>query len=78
MRNINSRFIQVDEMHGYVQEVRQKNLDPAHHDERTQGEQYVFIAIDAETKLIPSFVVEKRNAANGCWLNFAASISRFA
>ena len=28
------------------------------------GEQYVFIAIDSETKLIPSFVVGKRNAEN--------------
>jgi len=32
------------------------------------GEQYVFIAIDAETKLIPSFIVGKRNAANAYWL----------
>ena len=63
MRNISARFIQVDEMHGYVQ-VRQKNLDPARHNEITMGEQYVFIAIDSETKLIPSFVVGKRNAEN--------------
>jgi len=63
MRNIRSRFIQVDEMHGYVQ-VRQKNLNPTRHDEITMGEQYVFIAIDSETKLIPSFVVGKRNAEN--------------
>jgi IS1 family transposase len=67
MRNIHSRFIQVDEMHGYVQ-VRQKNLDPTRHDERIMGEQYVFIAIDSETKLIPSFVVGKRNAENAYWL----------
>jgi len=67
MRNIRSRFIQVDEMHGYVQ-VRQKNLDPRRHDEQTMGEQYVFIAIDSETKLIPSFVVGKRNATNCYWL----------
>jgi len=67
MRNLPSRFIQVDEMHGYVQ-VRQKNLNPARHDELTQGEQYVFIAIDSETKLIPSFIVGKRNAANAYWL----------
>jgi len=67
MRNLRSRFIQVDEMHGYVQ-VRQKNLDPMRHDEFMMGEQYVFIAIDSETKLIPSFVVGKRNAANAYWL----------
>jgi IS1 family transposase len=67
MRNIHARYIQVDEMHGYVQ-VRQKNLNPSRHDEHIMGEQYVFIAIDAETKLIPSFIVGKRNAANAYWL----------
>jgi len=67
LRNIQSRFIQVDEMHGYVQ-VRQKNLDPTRHDETTMGEQYVFIAIDSETMLIPSFLVGKRSAQNAYWL----------
>ena len=54
-------------MHGFVQ-VHQKNLNPARHDEIAMGEQYVFIAIDSETKLIPSFLVGKRNAANAYWL----------
>jgi hypothetical protein len=67
MRNIRSNFIQVDEMHGFVQ-VRQKNLNPTRHGEITMGERYVFIAIDSETKLIPSFVVGKRNQENACWL----------
>jgi IS1 family transposase len=67
MRNIKANYIQVDEMHGYVQ-VRQKNLDPTRHDEITMGEQYVFIAIDSETKLIPSFMVGKRNAENAYWM----------
>jgi IS1 family transposase len=63
MRNIKARFIQVDEMHGFVQ-VRQKNLNPTRHDEWTMGEQYVFVAIDSETKLVPSFIVGKRSAEN--------------
>ncbi|HEV3219984.1 MAG TPA: IS1 family transposase [Candidatus Acidoferrales bacterium] len=63
MRNIRSRFVQVDEIHGYVG-VRQKNLDPTRHDEFTMGEQYVFVAMDSETKLVPSFLVGKRNASN--------------
>ena len=67
IRNIRANYIQVDEMHGYVQ-VRQKNLDPTRHNETTMGEQYVFIAIDSETKLIPSFTVGKRNAENAFWL----------
>jgi IS1 family transposase len=76
MRNIKARFIQVDEMHGYVQ-VRQKNLDPIRHDEITMGEQYLYIAIDSETKLIPSFVVGKRSAAN-CYLMMKDLESRLA
>ena len=39
-----------------------------HHFGEGQGEQYVFIAIDSETKLIPSFLVGKRNAENAYWL----------
>jgi len=66
MWNVHARFIQVDEMHGYVQ-VRQ-NLDPNRHDETTMGEQYVFMAIDSETKLIPTFLVGKRSAENAYWL----------
>jgi IS1 family transposase len=41
---------------------------PTRHDELTQGEQYVFIAIDSETKRIPSFVAGKRNATNAYFL----------
>jgi len=67
MRGIRSRFVQVDEMHGFVF-VRQKNLDPTRHDEATMGEQYLFIAMDSETKLVPSFLVGKRSAENAYWL----------
>lgn len=67
MRGIQSRFIQVDEMHGFVF-VRQKNLNPHRHDEITMGEQYLFIAMDSETKLVPSFRVSKRNIENAYYL----------
>ncbi len=67
MRGIHSRLIQVDEMHGFVY-VRQKNLNPYRHDELTMGEQYVFIAMDSETKLIPSFRIGKRNIENAYYL----------
>ena len=76
MRNIRARFIQVDEMHGYVQ-VRQKNLDPMRHDDRIMGEQYLYIAIDSETKLVPSFVVGKRSATN-CYFLMKDLESRLA
>ena len=67
MRGIRSRRVQVDEMHGFVF-VRQKNLDPMRHGDRTMGEQYLFIAMDAETKLVPSFLVGKRDARNAYFL----------
>lgn len=76
MRNVRSRFIQVDEMHGFVQ-VRQKNLDPYRHNRETMGEQYVFVAMDSETKLIPSFVVGKRTL-NNAWLLMRDLDSRLA
>ncbi|HEY4740208.1 MAG TPA: IS1 family transposase [Candidatus Acidoferrales bacterium] len=63
MRGIRSRLIQVDEMHSFVF-VRQKNLNPTRHDERVMGEQYLFIAIDSESKLVPSYLVGKRSAEN--------------
>jgi IS1 family transposase len=67
IRNIQARYIQVDEIHSFVA-VRQKNLDPRRHDEQTMGEQYVFVAIDSESKLVPSFLVGKRSAANAYFL----------
>ena len=54
-------------MHGFVF-VRQKNLDPTRHDVATMGEQYLFIAMDSETKLIPSFLIGKRNIENAYYL----------
>ncbi len=67
MRGIRARRVQVDEMHGFVF-VRQKNLDPMRHDDLTMGEQYLFIAMDSETKLVPSFRVGKRDARNAYFL----------
>jgi IS1 family transposase len=66
MRGIRSRFVQVDEIWTYVG-IKEKRLTEEH-DAFTQGDQYVFVAMDSETKLIPSFVVGKRNAANCYYL----------
>jgi IS1 family transposase len=54
-------------MHGFVY-VRQKNLNPMRHDDRVMGEQYLFIALDSETKLVPTFLVGKRSAENAYYL----------
>ena len=54
--------IQVDEIFCYVQKKQKRvteNDDPL-----TVGDQYIFVAIDADTKLVPSFTVGKRNYEN--------------
>jgi transposase-like protein len=63
MRGLQSRFIQVDEIWTYVG-VKERHLDPETHDVFRMGDQYVFVALDAESKLVPSFLVGKRNAEN--------------
>jgi IS1 family transposase len=66
MRNISSRFVQVDEIWTYCY-VKEGHLREDH-DPLAMGDQYVFVAMDAETKLIPSFIVGKRNAENAFYL----------
>ena len=58
MRNLHMRHLQVDEIWTYVQKK-------ARHVRKTDspevGDQWVFVAIDAETKLIPAFHIGKRH-----------------
>jgi IS1 family transposase len=55
--NIKSNFVQVDEIWTYVGK-KQKQLREG--DSKEFGDQYVFVAMDAETKLVPAFRVGKR------------------
>ena len=61
MVNLQSNFIQVDEIWTYVGK-KQKQTTPL--DTEEVGDQYVFVAMDSETKLVPSFLVGKRNLDN--------------
>src|SRR5208283_727683 len=61
MVNIQSNFVQVDEIWTYVGK-KQKQLTEFERDSSELGDQYVFVAIDSETKLVPSFLVGKRSA----------------
>jgi transposase-like protein len=58
MIRISSKQIQVDEIWTYVQkkQKRVRVLDPMEY-----GDQYVFVAMDADTKLVPLFMVGKRD-----------------
>lgn len=59
MRNVPSTLVQVDEISTYVAK-KQKHVSPF--DGPEVGDQYVFVALDAHSKLIPSFAVGKRDA----------------
>ncbi|MGA2662791.1 MAG: hypothetical protein ABSH34_35370 [Verrucomicrobiota bacterium] len=60
MRNVNPRCIEIDEIGGFIGK-KNKNATP---EERNTGagDVWTFIALDADTKLIPSFLVGKRDA----------------
>ncbi len=62
MRNLPCHIVQVDEIWTYVgkKEKRVNGTD----NPLLVGDQYVFVAMDSETKLIPSFRIGKRNAEN--------------
>jgi IS1 family transposase/uncharacterized protein YerC len=57
MRDLNCKQIEVDEIWGFIG-AKQKNAARA----GAYGDVWTFIALDADTKLIPSFVVGKRDS----------------
>jgi len=59
MRGLDLRSIQCDEIWSYVH-TKQGHLRPG--DPAEYGDQFVFVALDANTKLVPCFEVGKRDA----------------
>jgi transposase-like protein len=57
MRGLNCQQIEVDEIWGFIG-AKRKNAARA----GVYGDVWTFIALDADTKLIPSFIVGKRDA----------------
>jgi IS1 family transposase len=57
--NLTVKRLEVDEIWTYVG-IKQKRLSLSEYSER--GDQYVFVAIDPDTKLVPAFMVGKRNS----------------
>jgi IS1 family transposase len=62
MRKLPCRVVQVDEIWTYVGKKERHLTDEDNPLE--VGDQYVFVAMDSETKIVPSFRIGKRNAAN--------------
>ena len=60
MRGLTAKKVQVDEIWTYVQK-KEKWLTNG---EQGIGDQYVFLALDADTKLVPCFLVGKRISDN--------------
>jgi IS1 family transposase len=58
MRNLPCNRLEMDEIWGYI---GKKNIRVKPEDDPTMGDVWTFCAIDAETKLVPSFNVGKRN-----------------
>jgi IS1 family transposase len=63
MVGFHSRLIQVDEIWTFCRKKEQR-LTEAEQRNPELGDQYVFIALDAETKLVPTFTVGKRDSEN--------------
>src|SRR5437773_4421947 len=61
MRELSCKRVQVDEIWGYIYK-KQRHLLP-HDDASVLGDVWTFVAIDSDTKLIPSFKVGKRTSA---------------
>lgn len=57
MRGLSSRHIEVDEIWGFISAKRNNAARVG-----AYGDVWTFIALDAETKIIPSFVVGKRDS----------------
>jgi IS1 family transposase len=62
MRNLTCKNLQVDEIWCFVGK-KQRHLQETDNFEE-MGDQWVFIALDADSKLIPSYMVGKRTADN--------------
>ena len=60
MRNLTCERLELDEIWSYVH-TKQRHLHDA--SDATHGDRWVFVAIDADTKLIPCFRVGDRDAA---------------
>jgi IS1 family transposase len=62
MQSLPCKIVQMDEIWTYV--GKKEKRVTADDDPEVVGDQYVFVAMDSESKLIPCFRVGKRNAAN--------------
>jgi len=63
MRHLNCQRLEVDEIWTFVQ-VKQRHIVRGKHVPALTGDQWTFVALDPETKLVPSYLVGKRTLNN--------------
>ena len=63
IRDLETRRVECDEIWGYVGKKR-RNVDALRDDRSQVGDQYTFVAMDADSKLIISHLTGKRGAQN--------------
>src|SRR5712692_2041469 len=72
IRNVSAKRVQVDEIWSFCY-AKQKNVTPKIADERVAGDVWTFTAIDADTKLVISWLVGRRDA--GCAADFLQDVA---
>jgi len=63
MRGFQSRLIQCDEIWSYVGKKQGRLMD-SEKQNPALGDQYIFVGLDAASKLVPTYHVGKRDGAN--------------
>jgi IS1 family transposase len=66
MRNLTLKHLECDEIWTFVRK-KQGKLTDAERGNIAIGDQYLYVAVDQETRLIPSYIIGKRNYAVTCW-----------
>ena len=65
MKNLGREHWEIDEMWTFCGK-KEKRLTPDEKATGLWGSQYLFLAIGQKAKLIPAFLIGKRNEANAC------------
>jgi transposase-like protein len=73
LRNIQAKRVQIDEIWSFCY-AKQKNVTMEIAAQQVAGDVWTFVAIDAETKLVISYLVGKRDA--GCATEFLTTYPR--
>ncbi len=72
--DLECNYLEVDEIWTYVGKKQKKLTEAERNNGCQKGDQYVYVALDRETKLVPAFYIGKRNSLST--YNFMAELSK--